>query len=276
MARKPAETASPRTEVIDWEKEMEAQAKIAAGVVANIGGNVPRFSIRAGVLSIDDKALPGNHIAAVILDSLLENTFYEGEYDADNVVPPTCFAYGRDPQAMAPHEVVTAKGQAQSEKCNGCPMNVFGSADRGRGKACKNRVKLMVIKAGELSPEGRFAYSAADYDAEHFASAPAALFSVPPTSIGGYATFVKQVANSLRMPPHGIFTKITVRPDAKVQVRVTFEPLAKVPTALIPILMKRNAEVAPILEQPYNLDVEEQAPAQPARGKPKSVRPPVT
>jgi hypothetical protein len=262
----------PGTEVVDWEKEMEAQAKVAAGVVANIGGNVPRFSIRGGTLSIDDQPIPGNHMAVVILDALLENAFYEGEWDPNNVVPPTCFAFGRDASAMAPHEVVVEKGQAQSEKCNGCPMNVFGTADRGKGKACKNRVKLMVVKAGDLSPEGRFTYNAEDYGEDHFQSAPAALFSVPPTSIGAFASYVKTVANTLRIPPHGIFTKISVRPDPKVQVRVIFEAIevvSKKNKALLPILMRRNKEVAPIIEQPYNLDVEEQTPAQPARGKPR-------
>lgn len=265
---------STRTEVVDWEKEMEAQAKVAAGVVANIGGNVPQFSIRAGVLSIDDQQVPNNHMAVVILDSILENTFYEGKWDPDNPSPPTCFALGRDDGSMAPHPSVVERGQAQHETCRGCPMNAFGTAELGKGKACKNRVRLMVVKAGELDANGRLTdiYK----DPEHFASAPATKFSVPPTSIGAYATYVKTVANALKVPPHGVLTKIAVRPDPKVQVRVSFDPLQKAATDLFPALMKRNAEVKPIIEVGYNLDVEEAAPAAAARGKPKaSARPPV-
>lgn len=282
MAKAPrtaSEPLVPGTNLVDWEKEMEAQAKVAAGVVANIGGNVPRFSIKAGVLSIDDQAVPGNHMACVILDGVLENTFYEGDYDSENPSPPTCFALGRDDKAMAPHAVVFEKGQQQHDICgnersgNCCPMNKFGTAERGKGKACKNRVRLMVIKAGELDANGRLTESYDD--PEHFASAAAAMFSVPPTSIGAYATYVKSIANTLKMPPHGVFTRISVRPDPKVQVRVSFDPLTKAPVGLMQALMARHAEVKPAIEQPYNLDQPEEAPAQAARGKPGAKRPPV-
>jgi hypothetical protein len=264
------------TALVDWEKEMEAQAKIAAGVVANIGGNMPRFSVKGGVLSIDDQAIPGNHMAVVILDGILQNTFYEGRYDADNMTPPTCFALGRDDKTLAPHPTVVERGQAQHATCRGCPMNEFGTAENGKGKACGNRVRLMVVKAGDLTAEGRFTYDPKDYDEEHFTSAVAPVLAVPPTSIGAYATYVKSVANTLKMPPHGVFTKISVKPDPKVQVRVSFDPIMKAPVNLMKVLMARHAEVKPAIEQPYNLDQPEEAPAQAARGKPKGgTRPPV-
>ncbi len=276
MARAPKATEQPSTgtALVDWEKEMEAQAKIAAGVVANIGGNVPRFSVKGGILSLDDQAIPGNHMAVVILDGILQNTFYEGRYDADNMTPPTCFALGRDDKAMAPHPTVVERGQAQNDTCRGCPMNEFGSAENGKGKACGNRVRLVVVKAGELDTNGRFTFDAGDYDEEHFKSATAPVLAVPPTSIGAYATYVKSIANTLKMPPHGVFTKVSVKPDPKVQVRVSFEAIQKVPLNLMRVLMARHDEVKPLIEQPYNLDVEEK-PEQAARGKPGAKRPPV-
>lgn len=272
-ATKTIEQPAQTTALVNWEDEMAKQATIAVGVVANIGGNVPRFSIKAGTLSIDDLPVEGNHMAVVILDSVLENTFYEGDYDPNNVTPPTCFAIGRDDAGMAPHRVVFEHDQAQHPTCRGCPMNAFGTADRGKGKACKNRVRLMVVKVGELDANGRL--TEFSKDPEYYASAAAAMFSVPPTSIGGYSTYVKQVANSLKMPPHGVFTRIAVRPDPKVQVRVAFEPLMKAPVELMRALIERNKEMGPVIEQPYNLDQEEK-PEVTARGKPKaSARPPV-
>lgn len=273
MARAPK--TAQTTELVNWESQMEAEATVAAAVVANIGGNVPRFSIRGGQLTIDDTPVPGNHMAAVVVDSVLENTFYEGEYDANNTTPPTCFALGRDDATMAPHQTVVDHDQAQNAQCRGCPMNAFGTAERGKGKACKNRVRLMLVNAGRLSAEGRLEEHFTDPD--HYTNYQAALFSVPPTSIGGWATYVKQLANSLKMPPHGVITKISVRPDPKVQVRVSFEPIMKAPSNLFKALLEKHAEVKPLIEQPYNLDQEEaEAPAQAARGKPKgATRPPV-
>jgi hypothetical protein len=276
MARITKEIEKPQTTaLVNWEQEMAAQADAAAAMEANSGGGVPRFSIRAGVLSLNDIAIPNGVLGAVIVDSILENAFYEGEYDSENVTPPTCFAMGRDESKIAPHQTVVDRGQGQHETCRGCPMNVFGTSERGRGKACKNRRRLMLIPAGEFDPQGSFkAYD----DVEHFESTQAVMLSVPPTSIGGYATFVKQVAGTLRLPPHGIFTKISVKPDPKRQVVVVFEPISKIPSNLIPTIMRRNKDVAPIIEQPYNLDVEErpaQASGRGTRGAVKNTRPEV-
>lgn len=271
MARAPKtqENEEPKaqtTALVDWEKEMAAQAKVAADVVANIGGNVPRFSVRGGMLSIDDQQVPNNQMGVVIADAALVNTYYTGKYDPDDPQPPTCFAIGREDGKLAPHPSVVERGQAQSESCRGCPMNAFGTAETGKGKACRNRVRLALIKAGEYDAQGRFApYD----DPEHFDASPFALLEVPPTSVGAYATFVKQVASAMRLPPHGLFTKVRAAPDPKVQVRVFFEPIAKAPTSLLATLVKRNREAGPIVEQPFNLDVEEREAPAPRGAKPK-------
>lgn len=270
MARAP-KTAEPKvstsTAVTNWDEEMAKQAAIAAGMEANAGG-AAGFSVRGGILSFNEMPIPGNQMAVVILDSILENTFYEGAYDPDNITPPTCFAFGRDDATLAPHENVVERGQEQHEKCQGCPMNAFGTADKGRGKACGNRRRMLLIPAGDIDVSGRF--TAFD-DEDHFAAAPGGIMKLPPTSVKGYANFVKQVAGSLHRPPHAIFTKVQVVPDAKTQFKITFTPLAPAPNNIIPILMQRHADAAPLIEVPYSLDVEEK-PETPAvkggRGKP--------
>lgn len=274
MARKPipeAPKASQTTAVTNWDEELARQAEVAAAMEANTGGG-NYFSLKGGILALNDQAIPNNQMAVIILDSILENVFYEGAYNPDVQMPPTCFAFGRDDTTIAPHANVVERGQGQNEQCTGCPMNVFGTADTGRGKACRNTRRLGMIPAGDLDLAGKFTQFT---DEEHFTTATAAFMKLPVTSVKGYATFVKQLSGALKRPPHGIFTKVKVIPDAKTQFRVIFEPIAVVPNNLMAIVMKRNQEVKAVIEQPYNLDVEAQPEKPAAKAKPANVRPPV-
>lgn len=267
-ASKPME-ANPDagTAVTNWDEELAREAQVAAAAEANTGG-AQFFSIRGGILSFQDAPIPGNKIGVVIASSLFENVFYEGDYDPDSPTPPTCFAFAKEEEDLAPHKSVVERDQGQHEACLGCPMNAWGTADKGRGKACRNTRRLALLPAGEFDKAGVFkAYT----EEEHFAKAAMGALKLPVTSVKGYATFVKQVSGALKRPPFGIFTTISVVPDPKTQFKVLFEPIANVPNSLMPIIMKRRDEAALLLDQPYNLDLDE-APARgnnrpPARGR---------
>lgn len=249
------------TAVANWEDEMARQAEIAAGMEAHTAAGA-FFSVRAGQLSFDGAPIPGNQMAVVIIDAILENVFYEGAYDADNPAPPTCFALGRDDAEMAPHETVVEAGQAQNETCRGCANNEWGSAERGRGKACRNTRRLALIPAGTIDvSNGRFSPFV---DADHFETAAIGYLKVPVTSVKAYATYVKQVAGALRRPPHGVFTRVRVVPDASTQLKVLFEPLDAVPPGIIPVLMKRHEEAKAVIGFPYQLSYDQPETERPA------------
>ena len=268
MARAPKKT-SESTAVANWDEELARQAAIAEKMEANVGGG-QFFSIRGGTLSFNDSPVPGNRMAVVIADHVLENVYYEGDFDPNVLSPPTCFAFGRDEDDIAPHEVVVKAGQNQDDgagACKGCPLNAWGTADKGRGKACRNTRRLALIPAGQFDSSGRFT---AVTDVDHFQTSALAYMKLPVTSVKGFASFVKSVAGSLRRPPHGIFTSIKVEPDPKNQVRVVFEPLSAVPNNLLAAIMKRHQESQSTIGFPYNLERDE-APAAPAkRGRGKA------
>lgn len=232
-----------------WEEEMARDAEIAASAEAAASGG-SFFSVRAGVLSFNGMPIPGNLMAAIIVDSVFENVLYEGDFNADRPTPPTCFAFSRDDKNLKPHETVVARGQAVNETCAGCPNNAWGSAERGRGKACRNVRRLAMIPAGVFDSAGRFK----PYDATQVRDATMGFLKLPVTSVRGYAQFVLSVANTLRRPPYGVYTKVTVTPDAKTQVKVTFEPIDEVPSDIISTVMLRRKEAAVTIDQPYNLD----------------------
>src|SRR5512139_1514558 len=218
---------SAKTDLAEWDEELAKQAEVAAGMEESSSGG-QFFSTKGGILTWQDAPLPDNQMAVIIVDSVLENVYYEQEYDIDNPSSPTCFAFGRDEKTIAPHQVVVEAGQGVSDQCDGCEMNEFGTAVRGRGKACRNTRRLALIPAGTLA-NNRFTM----FDEEAIASATVGFMKLPVTSVKGYATFVKQVAGTLRRPPHGIITKVRVVPDAKTQFKVLFEPMDNVPNELL-------------------------------------------
>lgn len=265
---------SKSTAIVPWEKELaDAAARSAAMEASAAGGQF--FSIRGGVLTWNDAPVKDNTIGAIIVDSILENVFYEGEFDIDVPQVPTCFAFGRDDKTMAPHQTVVDAGQSQagaSGLCAGCQWNEFGTADKGRGKACRNVRRVGLLAAGSFDSTGRFQLFEHQ---EAFETAAFGFLKIPVTSVKGYASYVKTIAETLKRPPWAVVTKIKVRPDPQTQVRVTFEPLLSVPNELLAIAKKRHEECAAVIEFPYPLELEERpvkAPvsrkgAPPARGK---------
>lgn len=262
-------TKTPGTEVMDWEKEMEQQADLAASAQRSAGGGGKFFSMKAGVLSFDDTPLPGNQMAVIILADTMENSYYDAAYDPSTPASPKCFAFGHDEDEMEPHEAVDKNDyfERQHSQCAGCPQNEWGSAETGRGKACKNVMRLAMIPAGIYKPTGKgrnitFEYEPID-DIGHFEKADVGFLKLPVMSVKNYSKYVKQVAGDLRRPPHGVITNIYLEPDPKSQFKVSFELVDAVDGEFMPTIMKRHKAELASIDFPYQPPMEEEAaPAQ--------------
>ena len=62
------------TAITKWEEELAKQADVASAMEANAGGG-QFFSLKSGILSWQDAPLPGNQMAVIIVDGILENVF---------------------------------------------------------------------------------------------------------------------------------------------------------------------------------------------------------
>jgi len=267
MARKPT-----GTEVVDWEKEMEAQAEIAAAATRASGGGGKFFSMRAGQLSFGGNPMPGNQMAVVILGAIIENSYYDAPFDPDTPAAPKCFAFGTDEHEMEPHSAVDAEDyfERQNDTCTGCPMNAWGSARTGKGKACSNVMRLAMIPAGVYkSKGGRNAGLELELieDEDEFKSAEVAYMKLPVMSVKNYTAFVKALALDVRRPPHGVFANVVVEPDQRSQFSVQFELIDKAPTSLLPILMGRHKTVMDEIDFPYSPPQEREAAPEPKANK---------
>lgn len=262
---KPARVKSSKvkatgTEMVAWDEELAKYAAESVASEANAGSGLKSFSLKAGVLAFDDAPMAGNQMAVVVLDHVLENTYYEDAYDPDNPTPPTAYALGRDEKTITWSE--DSDPRWAGELCIDSDINQFGSADKGRGKAARNLRRLLVIPAGTINKKtGEFELIE---DEEHFDEAAPAFLKIPPTSTTNWSMYVKQLNGALRKPPFAVVTLVKVVPDAKTQFKVTFEALEELPMELMETLVRRHKEAAELIMQPYNMERDE-APERPAR-----------
>jgi hypothetical protein len=257
--------------IMKWEEELAKKAQVASGMVAGLGGS-KYISTRGGVLSVNNSPIPGNRMAVVVIDSMLENAYYEGDFDPDEPKPPTCYAFGRDVATMAPHEKVVAAGAQESDACKNCPKNQWGSADKGRGKACKNIARIAVVMAGQYVGDTGNKLKLLD-DPDYYRKAEVYMMKLPVTSVGAFAAFVKQVREAWGGDLAQIATKVSVVPDPKSQYKVTFEAISELPKSVMPAIIAKWKEVEPTMAQEY-ADVVDEAPVKKkgAPVKPKTKR----
>lgn len=263
---------STGTAIAKWDERLAGYAEAAVATEANTHGGIKSFSIKAGVLSLDDVPFKNNEMAVIVVDHVLLNRYDEDEYDANILNPPTCFAVGRLEEEMVPHPSVVARKQNPGEKCSECPMNEWGSARKGRGKACGNRRRLFVLPAGEFSKTGEFEMID---DADHYEKTDGAFFTVPVTSTVAWATYVKQLKTALKRPPLAFVTKIKVCPDEKTIIRVDFEAICEIEDPeILEKIMDRHDASAELIMTPFNLDFEEDEKPKSRRAKPARGRAP--
>lgn len=235
------------TALANWDEELAKHAT-AASEKEVIGGK--QLSARAGILNIAGEPVAGNKLRVIVLASVFQNTFYEGKFDPDNVQSPSCAAVAEEEEQLAPTEVVEFK---QHDTCIGCPQNVWGTADTGRGKACKNGRRLALLSGDDTS-------------ASSLRDGEVLTFGLPVTSVKGWALYVKGLASNFKRPPFAVITEIGAVPDPKTQFRITFKVLDQIPGSVGGLIMKRREEaLKDLLRQPPTLTsaAKEAVPAKP-------------
>lgn len=227
-----------------WEQEMAAAAK-QQNAVEKIFGTFKAISFQGGIMSIDEAPVKGNELKVIVLCSVYENQMYLRPFDPKVPAPPDCYAFS-DPDAtedpedhMAPHKQVETP---QSDKCASCPKNVMGTADTGKGKACKNVRRLaVVVEDAMASPEA-------------LEAAEVRMCKIPVMSVLNWAKYVKKtLSEELELPYWGVVTRMWLTPDKQSQFRVNFEFVEKIKLndKLYAALKKKLADVKPSMTAPY-------------------------
>ena len=118
-------------------------------------------------------------LEGILLFNHSANAYWQEGAEYDNDTPPLCqsvdgkIGHG-DPGGL----------------CASCGFNAFGSAENGRGKACKNMRTLYLLRSGEFMP---------------------LQISLPPTSIKPYNAFYNSVFALRRRPIYGSIIRIGLK-----------------------------------------------------------------
>lgn len=254
-------TARPGTALMPWEGEMKA-AVVAQASVEKLQAGVKRINIANGRMMVDDQHIEGDSLDVVVIGAVFLNEYYSRPYDPRKPTVPDCYAYSakdaEDPEAsMAPTDSVEDQ---QATSCADCEKNVMGSADVGRGKACKNVRRLLLVTEDALeSPEALL-------EAEERS------LSVPVMSTFNWARYLKTVlAEEVERPYYGVVTTVSVVPDNKSQFKIefAFKELINFDQPMWDAMKKKVAGAYATLAAPYpsqaDLDANSAPPARPLK-----------
>lgn len=225
-------------EITNYDEEL---AKLAKKAVATEKPSTSTIGVRAGVLSYNGQAVPGNKLDCIIIASTHVNLFYEDKFDPNNPKNPVCYAYCEDPDAegaeFKPHPKAW---KPQSEKCADCWANQWNSdPNGGRGKACKNSRRLAILPGG-VTPED-------------LKTAEVATLTLPVMSVSkNWSPYVHKLATLYNRPPLGMITTIGTMPDQKSQFRITFDEKGPVAGELIGGLIAKASSAQQLIEKEYD------------------------
>lgn len=119
-------------------------------------------------------------IIGVIVDHHPVNAYWADKYAGGNN-PPDCSSMDGK---------VGMDQDGNRKPCNSCPMNEWGTAEDGRGKACKNMHRVYILREGEMLP---------------------LLLTLPPTSLKNLSDYIALRVVSKGMRSYGVVTKVSLK-----------------------------------------------------------------
>jgi len=139
------------------------------------GGGVA-FEVPGDALDSPDTV---KEFEAVILYHQPINTYYKNKYDGSNN-PPDCGSMDGKLGLSSEGELV---------ECASCPFSKFESAEDGKGKACKQKRRLFLLREGEFLP---------------------ILLTLPTGSLGEYSKYIMRVMGKGKKS-NAIVTKFSLK-----------------------------------------------------------------
>ena len=200
-----------------------ARQQEAALTLRNTGAYI---SFKNAILKVDGQAVPNNVADVRVLSAISERSYYAEEFDSDVVQIPDCYAL----DSSEPH--LDAKNP-KSDSCGDCPMNKWGTARRGKGKACREGARIIVVPANVP-----------------LKSAPMYTAKIPVTSLGAVTAFTSRCSQAGKLSGEFV-TTLGVVEDKKsfFKVQLTLKELTS--EMDMQALMAKQDQAYELAMQPY-------------------------
>lgn len=203
MTKKPETTPeieAPKTAVMSIQAQIAAQIARQQETAKSLRSSGSYIGFKNAQLKVDGISIPANQLDVRVLAAISERAWYAKEFDADAVQVPDCYAL----DDSAPHD--QAKNP-QAAICAECPQNKWGSATRGKGKACRESARVIVIPANVP-----------------LASAQMYTAKVPVTSLSTVTSFTSRCGQANKLLGEFV-TKLSVTEDKKTFFKVHLTPV---------------------------------------------------
>lgn len=218
----------------DLEARFAAEAAQEAERLPTSGGS--KLSIRGGEFTYKGASL-GESLEVIILGFRYENAWYGGlPYDQENPSIPACFAIAADRIDLKPCK--NAPEPQTEEDCSVCEYGQWGSAETGRGKACKDQRRVALMHVSDL-------------EAEDPSDIEIVILNVPPTSVKNFDKYAKGINKLVKRPLYGVVTKLAFDDDSDYEV-LTFDHVRKIEVNEIDIIDTKREEADEMLDQEYD------------------------
>lgn len=196
----PAVPETPEQIMARYREKMSSRAAAVAAEITAAPSNIVK--LKGKVFTLPDGTTVPGPLRAVVVDFVSSNSLFEGAYNANAPKPPVCWAVGSldtlRPSANAPKP-------ATEGDCASCPKNQWGThPGGGKGKACKNQMKIAIMPTGLETPDVSKLY----------------ILNVSPTGIKCFSGFVRRIQKMLGDDALPI----------RVNCEIGFDPLQPYPT----------------------------------------------
>lgn len=217
---------APKTAIMSIQEQIAQQLARQNEAAQSLRSSGSYIGFKNAQLRVDGIAIPANQLDVRVLAALSERAWYSKDFDADAVQVPDCYALDDD----VPHD--QAKNP-QSGSCAECAHNKWGSASRGKGKACRESARVIVIPANVP-----------------LASAQMYTAKVPVTSLSTVTSFTSRCGQANKLMGEFV-TKLSVTEDKKTFFKVHLVPVEVTADMDMAALLKAQNAAYELAMTPY-------------------------
>ena len=171
-------------------------------------------------------------LSAIVLDWRYVLAHYPGVFNPNNPQDPDCFAVGSAKPESGLLKAHSSIEKPHGEDCASCPKNQWKSDANGRGKACKNQIRLMLAGA---TP---------DQDTN-----PLTLY-ISPTGLKNWFAYLTDLATTHGLDVLQVVTEITFDPN-ETYPKLQFKMLERHPHLQTAFALRQRYQE--LVERPIEL-----------------------
>lgn len=215
-------------ELAKLQEQLMKQAQEMATAIEPTGGNTVKPNVRGG-FDFPDGEFVEEPLQVVILAVASRKEYYDKPYKQGEVHPPACAAVGTGtfdelvPDPKAPRK--------QHDTCAGCPMNEFGTAPNGSGKACTDR-KVIAFQLPNATEDD-------------------AIFTlkISPSGLRDFSNYMKRLVTRHGLPPVAFISELRTKP-AGSSVTTVVKEVAPLPEDKLGAFVAKQAEAQALVLEP--------------------------